>query len=76
MYVCLCIFNVCICIKIYQKMLYAIVRVTQPRSEDSQRQETFFAHPLLRSKPAAVNYDIECLNHLPSQSPKGTAIEP
>ena len=57
-------------------MLYAIVRLTQPRSEDSQRQETFFAHPLLTSKPAAPNYDTECSYDLPSQSPKGTAIEP
>ena len=46
--------------KIYQKMLYAIVTLSQCRSKDSQGQETFFAHPLLTSKPATSNYDTEC----------------
>ena len=62
-------FHEFMCMQIYQEMPYAIVRLPHPRSEGSQGQETFFAHPLLTTKPAIRNYDTECSNHHPSQSP-------
>ena len=40
-------------------MSYAIVRLPHPRSEDSQSEETFFAHLLLTIKPATRNYDTQ-----------------
>ena len=40
-------------------MSYVIVRLPHPRSEDSQGEETFFAHLLLTIKPATRNYDTQ-----------------
>ena len=43
-----------------------IVTLPHPRSGDSRGQETFLAPPAARR---THNYDTECSNHYPSQSP-------
>ena len=44
----------------------AIVRLSHPRSRDSQGQETFLA---ASADDQTHNYDTECSNHRPSLSP-------
>ena len=51
----------------------ATVRLPHPWSGDSQGQETFLAPSVDKQ---TCNFDKECSNLHPSQSKKGTDIEP